>query len=445
MFLFSACRPMNRLTILCAATAAASLSMAATPDLPSCDVYKLACHYTNSSRPGTYGINRVVIHKTQGATAAAAASWFANCNSGGSAHYTFDKANGYCYQSVLEEDVAWHAGYSSTNNVSIGIEHSGWVANNDTSTACYNESAIETKSAVNYYGVRVSRSYIIAHSEVPGCSNPGGGGVNCHTDPGRYWNWTYYMNQIAATSPTQPVYPRRTTTATGSRWTMTNYNAGSGVAYDFGWGPNGVVPLAGDWNGDGTKTVGWWDDGRWVMTNYNSSGGVAYDFGWGVAGQIPVAGDWDGNGTDTPGTYERKTGTWKLSNHNSGGSIDYQFGWGGATDVPLAGDWNGDGNYTVGLWSGGTWKLINRLSGGGVDIQFGWGVAGQEPVVGDWNNDGIDTPGTYEKSGTGVLWKLSDHNSGGSINYQFGWGNAAGIPMAGDWNNDGVDTVGLAY
>jgi hypothetical protein len=30
---------------------------------------------------------------------------------------------------------------------------------------------------------------------VPGC--PGeGGGVDCHTDPGRWWWWDYYMKRV---------------------------------------------------------------------------------------------------------------------------------------------------------------------------------------------------------------------------------------------------------
>lgn len=209
--------------LIAAVSLCGGLAVASTPDLPSCDVWKVACHYTNSSRESTYNINRVVIHKTQGPSASGAASWFANCDSGGSAQYTFDKANGYCYQSVLEEDIAWHCGYSSTNSNSVGIEHSGWVANNDTSTACYNESAIETRSCVVYYAVPANRTYIIGHSEVPGCGTPGGGGVNCHTDPGKYWNWGYY---IAQCQPTQIDNPPWWFTANKENWSVGNSIAG---------------------------------------------------------------------------------------------------------------------------------------------------------------------------------------------------------------------------
>jgi len=175
---------------LLAAAAVASLSsfaVAATPDLSTCDEWRLAssCNYANSSRPTSYPISFVVIHKVQG-TASSAASWFQNCAAKVSAHFTFNNSSGYCYQSVYEADVAWHAGNSYYNNRSVGIEHGGYVSSNDTATVCYNESAIETRSCIIYYSVAYNRTAIRGHSEVPGAT---------HTDPGAYWNWSYYMGQ----------------------------------------------------------------------------------------------------------------------------------------------------------------------------------------------------------------------------------------------------------
>ncbi len=240
---------------------------ARTPDLESCDVWVQACHFTNSSREATYNINRVVIHKTQGGTAAGAASWFANCNSGGSAHFSFDKSNGYCYQSVLEEDIAWHAGYSSTNSNSVGIEHSGWVANNDTTTACYNESAIETASCVKYYAVPANRSYIIGHSEVPGCSGTGGGN-NCHTDPGKYWNWSYYMSRVTGTStPSLPTYTIDNTNSgfsASSNWS-TGTSAADKYGTDYRFRATAAISDAAQWQASVTsgsyKVQAWWAAG----------------------------------------------------------------------------------------------------------------------------------------------------------------------------------------
>ena len=177
---------------------------AATPDLASCDSWSPAatCNYSDASRPSSNAINYVVIHKVQG-TASSAASWFQNCAAGSSAHFIFNNSTGYCYQSVYEADIAWHAGWWATNQNSVGIEHGGYIASNDTATVCYDESALETKSCITYYSVTHDRSHVIGHSEVPGCAGGSGGGGACHTDPGVYWNWTYYM-QKANPNPIVP-------------------------------------------------------------------------------------------------------------------------------------------------------------------------------------------------------------------------------------------------
>jgi hypothetical protein len=164
----------------------AATSLAGTPDLSSCNSWRPACtsNYTNSSRPSSYPINYVVIHKVQG-SAAGAASWFENCSAQVTAHFIFDNSSGYCYQSVREADIAWHAGNWTYNTQSIGIEHGGYVSNNDTANICYRNSGLESRSAIIYYSVLWNRSRIVGHSEVPGAT---------HTDPGIYWDWTFYMS-----------------------------------------------------------------------------------------------------------------------------------------------------------------------------------------------------------------------------------------------------------
>ncbi len=172
--------------ITAALAAVAVPALAATPDLSICDEWRPAstCNYAASSRPSSYPISYVVIHKVQG-SAASAASWFQNCSAKVSAHYTFNNSTGYCYQSVREKDIAWHAGNSYYNARSVGIEHGGYVTSNDTARVCYNESGIETRSTIIYYSVLWNRSRVVGHSEVPGAT---------HTDPGVHWDWTYYMS-----------------------------------------------------------------------------------------------------------------------------------------------------------------------------------------------------------------------------------------------------------
>jgi len=167
----------------------ASVAAGGTPDLASCDSWMPAAsaNYTASSRPGSYPIQYVVIHKAEG-TAAGAASWFQNAAAGESAHYIFSNSSGYCYQSVREKNIAWHADNWNRNTVSIGLFHGGYSSLNDTSSACYAASGQETKSCIVYYDVQWNRNSIIGHNEIPGSL------AQC---PGPFWDWAYYMTQCS--------------------------------------------------------------------------------------------------------------------------------------------------------------------------------------------------------------------------------------------------------
>lgn len=163
-----------------------SVPVFASPDLSQCESWNPAasCNYTVSSRPSSYPISYMIIHKAEG-SASGSAAWMQNCSSGVSAHYNIDNNNGYCYQSLREKDVGWHAANWSTNCRSIGIEHGGYTARNDNSAAMYAKSALVTKHAIAYYGLPYDRNHIIGHIQVPGAT---------HTDPGSYWDWNYYMS-----------------------------------------------------------------------------------------------------------------------------------------------------------------------------------------------------------------------------------------------------------
>jgi hypothetical protein len=151
-------------------------------------------NYTNASR-GAAQIDKVIIHVAQGSYSGTL-DWFRNpSNTGSSAHYTVSKS-GNIGQSVSEQDIAWHAGWWDYNKTSVGIEHDGYVSNSSWFTdAKYRASAKLTAYLVRKYNIPIDRDHIIGHVEVPGCSGTGGG-AGCHTDPGRYWNWTKYMNYV---------------------------------------------------------------------------------------------------------------------------------------------------------------------------------------------------------------------------------------------------------
>ena len=167
----------------------------ASPDYPSAD-YVPACtgNYTNASR-GASQITRIVIHTVQGGYSSCY-NWFANCDSNVSAHYVVSKT-GQITQMVLDEDIAWHAGYSEYNATSIGIEHEGFVEEPDNYTdAMMQASAALTRSLALKYDIPMNQVDILGHVKVPGCSSGKGGGKSCHTDPGEYFDWNGYMDLV---------------------------------------------------------------------------------------------------------------------------------------------------------------------------------------------------------------------------------------------------------
>ncbi|MEA2844239.1 MAG: hypothetical protein QOJ69_1910, partial [Actinomycetota bacterium] len=75
-------------------------------------------------------------------------------------------------------------------------------------------------------------------------------------------------------------------------------------------------------------------NGTWFTTNHFDSGVAEDVFGYGnPTGDIPIAGDWDGNGTETPGVV--RSGTWYLVNGLNRGFADVNFGYGDPGDFPL--------------------------------------------------------------------------------------------------------------
>jgi hypothetical protein len=151
-------------------------------------------NYSNRDRRAG-AIDMIVVHVAQG-TYSGTLGWFRNPdNTGSSAHYTVSRY-GAVGQSVRDEDIAWHAGWWKTNKRSIGVEHAGYIRDPSWFTNdMYNASAKLSAWLCRRYGIPVDRRHIIGHNEVPGC--PGnGGGVSCHTDPGKHWDWSRYLRLV---------------------------------------------------------------------------------------------------------------------------------------------------------------------------------------------------------------------------------------------------------
>ncbi|MEU2054607.1 N-acetylmuramoyl-L-alanine amidase [Streptomyces bungoensis] len=144
-------------------------------------------NYTSSTRPGSYTVDRVIIHVTE-ETYADTLAIFRDPQRQVSAHYVVRSTDGHVAQCVREADIAWHAGNWGYNTRSIGIEHEGWEDQPAYFTdALYEQSARLTAAICARYGIPRDREHIIGHYQVPGTD---------HTDPGPAWDWVRYIRLV---------------------------------------------------------------------------------------------------------------------------------------------------------------------------------------------------------------------------------------------------------
>jgi uncharacterized delta-60 repeat protein len=199
---------------------------------------------------------------------------------------------------------------------------------------------------------------------------------------------------------------------------------------EFFYGTAGDVPVSGDWDGNGTDTIGIYRNGVFFLRNTNTSGFADIQFSFGGPGDIPIVGDWDGDGIDTVGIV--RGNTIFLKNTNTEGNADIQFAYGTSTDIFITGDWDGDGIDTIGCFrpTNGFVYIRNTNTTGIADFEFFYGQAGDKPVTGDWDGNGTDTIGIVR----GNQWFLRNSNTSGFAEIQYFYGTDTDVPITGDWN-----------
>lgn len=227
-------------------------------------------------------------------------------------------------------------------------------------------------------------------------------------------------------------------TTAGNTFFLRNCNGPGPADVTTSFGPNGLIPLTGDWDNNGTTTIGVYDPttGCFFLRNSNTPGAADISVCFGPPSRIPIVGDWDGNGSVTIGVYDTSTGTFFLRNSNTPGAADltFTFGAGGAT--PLAGDWDGNGTTTIGIYveASGAFFLRNTNGSGAADLTFTYGPGtGFKPMVGDWNGMGGDSIGLFVPA-TGACF-LRNTNSSGSADIVFTFGVGGAVTgIAGNWD-----------
>jgi Tol biopolymer transport system component len=255
---------------------------------------------------------------------------------------------------------------------------------------------------------------------------------------------TLLPTATATVSPSQTPLPTATPVIDKDRDTTGVFRPSNGLLYlknsnDTGiadlalnYGLPGDYPVVGDWDGNGTVTIGVYRNGYFYLKNSNTLGFAEVVFPFGQLGDQPIAGDWNGDGVDTIGVYRTSTGQFLLRNLNSDGLAAKSFYLGNVGDVGIAGDWDGDGLDTTGVFRPGNGVIFlkNKNEDGFADIALNYGLPGDQPVTGDWDDDGIDTIGVYRNG----LFLLRNENTIGFAEIIFGLGNPGDMPIAGNWD-----------
>ncbi len=223
-------------------------------------------------------------------------------------------------------------------------------------------------------------------------------------------------------------------------------------------------PVAGDWDGDGSDEIGVWrgstryfyldtnGDGKYTNPATERFGTFLTSY---VSGDMPVAGDWDGDGSDEIGIWRSSTRYFYLDTNGDGkytNPATERFGpflnTIDSSDRPVAGDWDGDGSDEIGVWRGATRYFYLDTNSDGkytnpATERFGPFLsatqANDRPVAGDWDGDGSDEIGVWRGS---TRYFYLDTNGDGkytsAATERFGpflsATQANDMPVAGDWD-----------
>lgn len=158
----------------------------------------------------------------------------------------------------------------------------------------------------------------------------------------------------------------------------------------FFFGNPGDLPLSGDFDEDGCDTVSIYRPSEqriYVINelgeNDGGLGAAEHVFGFGNPGDKPFTGDFDGDGTDTVGLHRESSGFLYFRNTNTTGAADFSFFYGNPGDILFAGDWDGDDVDTVAVYrrSAGNLYIRNSNTQGSADFSmFVGSFAGAFPM-----------------------------------------------------------------
>lgn len=170
-----------------------------TPVWTPCSTRFRAAH-TSGPRKAS-DIEYVVIHDTEGDTAAGAASWFANPKSEGSANLAVDGKE--CFRPVDDLEIPWAAPPLNTKGFHIEIAghrsftHDEWMAHEPALRRAAWKAAQRALlynvpiRQVGRVGLLLRRKGFTSHAAISAAWK-----MSDHTDPGPNFPWTIFMSYV---------------------------------------------------------------------------------------------------------------------------------------------------------------------------------------------------------------------------------------------------------
>lgn len=206
-----------------------------------------------------------------------------------------------------------------------------------------------------------------------------------------------------------------------------------------------LLPVSGDWNGDGATDLGGFDPQRRRFLLFADRKDGAADVQVAVRSWRPwlrpLAGDFDGDGRDELAVYDRYARRFSFLDASGSGDFSKVLQLSARRPDhlrPFTGDFDGDGVDELGLYDGRgrTVHLLPSRANGGREQTLRLRDLPRDlrPVAFDGDGDGRDGLGLFDR-GTGRMLLLADFSDGvadGSLDLS-GTGGVRLLPVAGTW------------
>ncbi len=216
---------------------------------------------------------------------------------------------------------------------------------------------------------------------------------------------------------------------------------GTTLRWDDPWGSSGMIPVPGDYDGDGAEDQALFDPtgNRWYVKTATAI--LYWALAGGGRGTTPVPGDYDGDRRADFAHYNATTGVWRIISPSKNTDI-LNTSWGYRGAVPVPGDYDGDGVSDLAVYDQAKGKWFIRRSVGSLTLAWdvAWGTVGASPVSGDYDGDGIWDMALFRP--VAGRWYIRSM-AGGVIANNLAWSSAGATPVPGDFSGDGRSDLAL--